>query len=281
MAVSTSGPDAGAPRIGEWITEALSLFGREWVVWLAQGAIYMVLSAVPLVFALVVAWVPLARAGFLAASSPSAAEEVSRAGWTSLGWLFAGLLLVLVVSSVFFAGMIRTAARQIRGERISVGQVFGAIDSAIPLTVAGFFIIASFLAGLVFCCAPGFFLIARWHLVFPLIAEGRCGLVEAFRRSWRATRGHTMMHVIWVILWLVILNAGSAVLVGTAATVPLALLMATLSCRDELGLPTAAGTDRSSRRLGAGAVCGACGGPVPPRAPVCPACGTPHSGEMQ
>src|SRR5437899_790980 len=110
-------PSGAAPRLGEWLSESIALFGQQWRGWIAQGAICFAAVAPFLAGSLghflwvFVREVNEAQTGF----NPDPQTGV-RAIWHAAGIVFAALLPMGLLATFFTAGMFRTAAKQMRGE---------------------------------------------------------------------------------------------------------------------------------------------------------------------
>jgi hypothetical protein len=231
-----------APRISEWFSESFNLFGREWKTWTLQGLIYVAVSTVPALPGIVLYYVALARmmaqisAG---AGSASGAPPVPAGLFASIGVLTAGGCVSSLLGVYLLAGMTRTAVKQLRGEPIGVGDLFTAADVLLP--DLGAYVFGTLVLSLAFgfCFLPGLWLMGLWLFVHPLIVERRLSISEAFRESSAITRPHIAMYILWAMLILVVLYAGGMIVIGTVATLPIAVLMWVVSYRDASGLPGA------------------------------------------
>lgn len=276
-----------APRISEWFSESLNLFGREWKTWALQGVIYLVLSLVPALPGVALYYAALVRtlAQISASGGTPSGPPSFTALFASIGVLTAGGCVSSVLGVYLLAGMTRTAIKQLRGEPIRVGDLFTTPDVLLP--DLGAYVFGTLVLTLAFsvCFIPGLWLLGLWLFVHPLIVERRLSVGEAFRESGAITRPHIMMYILWAALILVVVYAGSMVVIGTAATLPIAVLMWVVSYRDAVGLPgtvspaaarpaapTMAGY-MPGWATGAPRRCPQCERPLDPAAQICPACG--------
>lgn len=293
MDLASPAPDARpAPRISEWFSESFTLFGRAWGVWLLQGLLFHVLPLLPVLPGLALCAATLVRvfAQFFSSGGPSA-EFPQPTGelLVGAGVLAAGALVSVLLIVYLLAGMTRTAAKQLRGEPISVGDLFTAGDVLLPDFGAYLVINLALSLGFSFFFIPGLLLAGIWLFVHPLIVERRLAFTEAFRESTAATRPHLATFILWTVLMYLVYSAGSVIaVIGVVASLPLAILMWVVSYRDTFGLPGAvpaavfrpAGMPAATYAPeGAYATrrCPRCGGVAAPNAAACPTCGTPLS----
>jgi len=285
---SPSAPPRPEPRISEWFTESFNLFGREWKTWTLQGVLYLVLSMLPALPGLVMYYTAFLR--FLANLSANSGASngpppIPADLFAGIGVLMGGGCVSSVLGVYLLAGMTRTAIKQFRGEPICVGDLFTAGDVLLP--DLGAYIFGTVVLGLAFgiCFIPGLWLVGLWLFVHPLIVEKRLSISEAFRQSAAVTRPHIAMYILWAVLILVVAYAGSIVLVGAVATVPIGVLMWMVSYRDVFGLPGALPPALAQSAAVPGGYsprgylpptrrCPHCERPVEATARACPACGT-------
>ncbi len=269
-------PVPPGPRIGEWLSESFTLFGREWQTWLGQGAILLFLGMGPLLVGLA------AYYGAIAALIVSG-SRTGPSSTPSLGALFAGIgalgvggLISTFLMVFLMCGMKRTAARQLRGEPIAVRDIFSGGDVFLPVLGASLLIGLAASAGIVFCILPGFLIAGMLSLSLPILVEERLGVLDALRKSWEVTRPNLWMFTLWYFLISLIGGLGTyACYIGLIATLPIYSIGLMVAYRDTVGLP--------------GALPPAAAVPVVPPAPVvdygaggppvlsarCPACGRP------
>jgi hypothetical protein len=246
------------PRIGEWFAEALALFGRQWPVWCAQGAVAFAAVApffagsVAHFFFVFIRELNAANTGF--ETDPTVGQRaITQALWI----VVLALIPIALLSTYFAAGMSRTAARQRRGEPIGIGDLFSggrvflpALGAALLVTLCSSLLILFLLvpavmiaqgrpvgpavaagAALLLLVPLGLFLTARLMLVHPMVTEGELGLVHAVRESWRRTGRHQGGYLAWALLVYLTAGAGLLFVVGTIVSLPLAMLMLAVSYR--------------------------------------------------
>ncbi len=144
-----------------------------------------------------------------------------------------GTPLVWAVQVFFEASLFRTACKQVRGERIEVGDLFDVGGRFWP--AFGAVLLVGILSGLGFllCIIPGFLVAGRLMLTIPLVADGRLGVGEAINTSWNAFRGKMVDAALFY--FVIGLLAGVGILlcgVGFLFTKPLFYLAIALVYRD-------------------------------------------------
>jgi hypothetical protein len=148
-------------------------------------------------------------------------------------------LVIAAVSAFLSGGLYRMATKQLRGEPINPGMLFGAGD--VYPALLGFTLILS-IAGMLFNLLPGgvfislpFTVIIGGLLMFtvPLIADKRMRLGEALGASWGALSSQGLMAILFYFVTSVIAGLGFiACCVGLLFTVPLQILSVSCLYRD-------------------------------------------------
>jgi uncharacterized membrane protein len=233
-----------APTVkwGEWINEGWQLFAAKWQVWVPMMLVFVVATLVPIL--------PLYILIFsmnLATVSSDAAPE-----FTPLLPLLGGVggLITLCLVAFMLGGVYRTAFKQMRGEPISVRDLFSAGDVFLPMLGALFLFGLSVEIGLAFCIVPGVLLAGLLAFTFPLIVEKRLGVIEAMQRSFEMTRPNMWMFALFAfVLWVIGLVGMAACYVGMLVTAPLQFLIMASAYKDCFGVSGArnAGALQSSQ----------------------------------
>ena len=233
-----------APRIGDWLNEALSLFGRNWVTWCLQGLLYSLLPLVPLLVGMGVFGFGMYTALGVSTANGSVRTEPNVA--VVLGVVLAatgiGLVPCLAMLAYFLVGMMHTATRQLRGEPIALGDMFqpgivGIMGIALRAMGASLVVGLVVVLGLLLCVVPGLLAAALFFYVHPLIVERRLGVWAAMSESIRLTRPHLVNYTLWMLLIYLVQAIGSAVVIGYIVTLPLSVLMWMIAYRDATGDP--------------------------------------------
>lgn len=219
-------------RIGPWMSEAFNLFGVQWGVWLAHGAVAAVGPSVlgGAVFAV------LLGAGIFTSL------DSGEVPWMFIGSAVgAGFGLVLFILAWCSAAMLRSAARQLCGGTPALEDL--RVPPRIALRMMGCLLIMLVLGGLgVLLCLVPFFMVAGAFFYAPaLIAVGGMSTTRALGASYEATRRHFWMNCLWAALVGLVGQSGGVLLCGHLATLPLSFIMMMVGYRDTFGLEGAVG----------------------------------------
>jgi hypothetical protein len=220
-----AGPDqvgvetGSAPKLAEWLAEAFSLFGQQWGVWIGHGALWLAGILVPVLLGAggmsLAIWVMVHRG----------------ASDTEFFAILVGIMATSVVIAMFVVtpltagAMYRSAMKQLRGERIGVGDVREVIRAWPSLAAAWLLLILIWTLGAP--CVLPFVLLYGLTLYVPiLVIERRMGAFSAIRESFRLTLPHLWLYAVWGLIIILVQGAGSAVVIGMIATYPISILMA-------------------------------------------------------
>ncbi len=289
-------PPSAAPRIGDWLSESFNLFGKEWQTWVGQGLIFVVLVYGPMLLGYFSFYGVMIAAGI---STPSGSSGSSQPPSWMMGSMVTTLVLMLlgvfggtILALWLSAGMKRTAAKQLRGEPIRVGDIWSGGDVVIPMIGLGIMMSLASFAGMFLFCIGAYLAMALLFFSSALVVEERMGVMDAMRRSWAVVRPHMWMYLLWVFVIGMIGGVGAQFcLIGAAVTLPIYFIATMVSYRDAIGLPgalppmlnkpqPAAPVQGASYTYGpagapmAGAPCPNCGRALAVGAVICPACQT-------
>ncbi len=222
---------AATVKWGEWINEGWQLFAARWQVWVPMMLIFVVALVVPILPVYILAiGMNIAAAG----SDPEALGAVPIM-LPVLGGL--GGLITLCLSAFMLGGIYRAAFKQMRGEAISVRDLFSAGDVFLSMLGALFLVGLSVAIGAVFCLVPGFLAAGLFFFTFPLIVEKRLGVIEAMQRSFELTRPNMWMFMCFAFVVAILGSLGQlACYVGMLVTYPLQFLIAAAAYKDCFGL---------------------------------------------
>lgn len=146
---------------------------------------------------------------------------------------FVGGILAAIPGQILFVGLLRMAFKQIRGEKIEIGDLFNLSDILVPAAVAAVLTGLGTAIGTVFCIVPGLVVAGLWLFTFPLIADRRSqDGIEAMRTSWNTLQGELVMAAVFALV-LVLLCAVGILLCGVGMLVagPIAILSLALLYR--------------------------------------------------
>jgi hypothetical protein len=262
------------PRIGEWMSEAFTLFGREWLTWCLISLIYLTILTIPVI----VGYVVIIAVVLTSVGAGAAARGDSGTGAAAVGAIlgvtigvFVLLVLVYAIHAWLYAGMARAAIKQFRGEQIQVADLFSGGDVVGPAMITELLNLLGVMVGTMLCIVPGYLLAGMWSFARPLVVDRRMAPGEALRTSMEATKPYMWMYLVWYLLYALVVSAGSIVGFGVIATFPIGHLMLMISYRDVFGIPGAVPTVMAGIP---GQPVGPYGASMPPQAPPASPYGT-------
>ena len=95
----------------------------------------------------------------------------------------------LVVGAFFQGGLYRMALKQVRGEAISISDLFSCGDVVAALAVGQLLIVLLSYAGILAFCIGLFVVVGMTMFTNPLIVDQRMGAVDAIRTSFNTLKG--------------------------------------------------------------------------------------------
>jgi hypothetical protein len=155
-----------------------------------------------------------------------------------LGRMFVGpfalvYLLNLAVNILLTAGLYRLGTKQVRGEDITVGDIFSVTDVFGPLIIAS--IVTSIMLMVAACCCilPVFPVAALLMFTVPLIVDQRLDALAAVRASWAALKQDALMATLFFIVVSIVGSLGIiACCVGILVTFPIMIVSISILYRD-------------------------------------------------
>jgi len=265
MSVNYGGPPAGGfsnVPLGRvdfgWIGQAFELFKANLAVWIVAALV----ALVPSIIAGIIGGAIGANLAFHNTGYPQPTYG-SYSGPSSLSTrlnILSGNIPIgvsigirafsILYSALLYGGIYRTAVKQVRGEPISIGDVF----SGVPLfwKMLGFNIIYYLAAvvGLILCIVPGFLVIGLLLPASALIADGET-VGNAISRSTEAMKKDLWIAAAFVfVLFLVLAASMLPCFLGLFVTFPMYFLIAALAYRDMVGMP--GGTTSPAYRMPSG-----------------------------
>ncbi len=219
-------------RWGEWIGEGWQMFAARWQVWVLQILIIFVVFAIPVIpiYALVIS----AQIGAAETGRPPEPPAML------IPLVLIAAPLMILVAAFLWGGLWKTAIKQLRGEPISVGDLFSGGD--VFLRVLGAFIAIGFLTmlGAVLCYFPALVVMGLLFFTLPLIVDRNLDVSSALSASYEATKKNWFMFTLFVFVLSLLASAGAAACyVGMLATYPLQFTIAAIAYRDVFGVPGA------------------------------------------
>jgi uncharacterized membrane protein len=116
-------------------------------------------------------------------------------------------ILSIAIQCVFQVGWIRIWVRAVRGEKPSLGDMFGALDRLGALLVATLIMSIAIHIGMLLCLIPGIMLACGLLLTPYYVVDAKMGPFAALQASWQATKGQK-----WDILFFLIVVLGVLIL---------------------------------------------------------------------
>jgi hypothetical protein len=224
----------------EWISEAWQMFTRQWSTWvLMMLVLYLIVFAVYVPFMFIV--------GALT-PTPTVDGDVVVAPVFPTGMV---LVLPLLYLALFAAiawlsgGIYQAGFKQLRGEPISVGDLFS--GGPYFARMLGAIVIIAVLAGIgaLLCLVPGLIVYGLTLLTFPIIVASGKGTIDAIKTSIEVTKQDWLMFTLFAIVLYAIASLGVlACGVGILATMPILFLSQVLAYRDCVGVAGARGYDQ-------------------------------------
>jgi uncharacterized membrane protein len=234
-------PDT-APNVrwGEWISEGWQMFAERWQVWVTQMLILFVVFAIPIV--------PIYAISISAQIAAAQTGQPPEPPAMLIPVIFVAAPLLLLGVAFLWAGLWRTALKQLRGEPIAVKDLFSGGD--IFLRVVGAILALAFLGmlGAILCIFPAFIVAGLFYFTLPLIVDRNMDISSALSASYEATKKNWFMFTLFAFVVSLLASLGQfACYVGLLVSYPLQFTISAIAYRDTFGVPGA-------RRFGPGSL---------------------------
>jgi hypothetical protein len=244
-------------RWGEWISEGWQMFAVRWKIWVLQTLITFLILAVPILP--IYGWLI-----FLDLTGQSQEPPPM-----FIVFVLVAIPLIMLAAIYFWGGLWRTATKQLRGEKVSVRDLFYGGDQFLSLLGASIPLGLLYMIGSLLCFFPAFVVLGLFHFTIPLIVDRRMSAGSAISASFNATKGHWLMFSLFALVVYLLSSSGAFLCyVGLLATYPLQITIMAIAYRDTFGLD-------GSRSFGLASTSTATSyagqsWPVSPQAPVAP-----------
>lgn len=217
-------------RWGEWISEGWQMFADKWQVWVMQLLIVVSVFLIPLVPFVLMVFSMQAQA----VATPDQPPELPP---LFLPMSFGIAVFSFLAGPFFLAGLHKTAFKQLRGEPISVGDVFSGGD-IFPQALGAIIAMAFFtMLGALLCFFPAYVVSGLLFFTLPLIVERRLSIGEALSASFNATKGNWFMFTLFALVVGILAGLGGiACYIGALATLPLQFTISAIAYRDIFGV---------------------------------------------
>jgi hypothetical protein len=208
---------------GPWIGEGWHMFAEQWGVWVVHMLVFFLAMLAPVVpIYLVIFGVAVA-----ARDNPQAANVII------LPLMLVLMLAVFLLAAFLTGGAYRTALKQLRGEPISLGDLFSGADCFGRLFAGMLLVTLLSFVGTLLCFFPAFIVAGLVFFTFPLIVDRGMGPLEAVQASVDVTRGDWLMFTCFAFVVQLIAGVGAfACYVGLLASYPLLFTISAVAYRD-------------------------------------------------
>jgi hypothetical protein len=212
-------------RWSEWIGEGWQMFAVRWKVWVLQTLIIFLIFAVPIIP--IYGW--LIFLDFTGQSQQPPPMFIA--------FVLAAVPLFILASIYFWGGFWRTATKQLRGEDISVRDLFYGGTIFLQLLGASIPLGLLYIIGSLLCFFPAFIVQGLFHFAIPLIVDRRMSVGDAISASFSATKGHWVMFSLFAFVIYLLATAGVFLCyVGLLASYPLQITIMAVAYRDTFGI---------------------------------------------
>lgn len=216
-------------RWGEWIGEGWQMFAERWQVWMGQVLAIFVVFAIPVVpfyLMLIAMQIRLSQTG-----QPPELPPL----FFPLG--FVVTMLSLFGGAFFISGLYRTAFKQLRGEQISLRDLFSGGDVFLRVLVAMLAISVLGTIAFFFCIFPYLIVLGMLHFTIPLMVERNLSIGEALSASYKMTKANWFMFTVFVMVLSLLVSSGTlACFIGLLASYPLYFTITAIAYRDLFGV---------------------------------------------
>jgi len=180
--------------------------------------------------------------------------EAVREGYPFGNWLspllWVGLAIFLLgtgISAFLYAGMYKSAERQLLGHKIRLDDLFSASDRFLPLVAVQSVVYALVLIGVCLCLLPGIAVAGLMFFTTPAVVLGKRGVQESIKESYQIMVSDFPSLILFGVVTNLIAGAGAQVCyVGLLASIPLGVLITTVAYYDCTGQ---APTNRADQTL--------------------------------
>lgn len=129
---------------------------------------------------------------------------------------------VSVVSAPFVLGLSIMSLKAVRGEKAEISDLMSGWQQAGPAIVVVLLSQLAIQIGMNFCCIPGLLAGGLFLVALPILADKKCGPMEAISQSWSLMSKHLIMaSLFFIVTGLVALIGFCACIVGALATLPM------------------------------------------------------------
>jgi uncharacterized membrane protein len=193
--------------IGRWLGGVFDTAAKNWKDLVLPGLAMTAMIFLPVFVLVLVLMVPLMALGEGGEPSPA---------------VMVGVISLMVVAvmgiSPLMLGMHRGCLSLVRGQGWPRGALLSGFDHAIPAIVLFTLTLVLTIGGSMLCYLPGLLVGALLMFSMPIMADTRCGPIEAMRRSAEMAQGK--------VLWLAFYSLFASLIVGIVTQFPVVGLLA-------------------------------------------------------
>ena len=137
----------------------------------------------------------------------------------------ASQIIQWMVSSGVMGGAYYMGIKHIRGEAVSIGDLFSKLHLIPRIMGASFLMLLAVAAGTILLLIPGLIVAGLFMLTVPLIVDRDLGAVEALRESWNALKHDWLIAAVYPLALLIVSALGALALgIGVIFTFPVFFL---------------------------------------------------------
>ncbi len=218
-----------------WINEAFELFKANAGVWIVAT---LALIFVPGLIGFVI--------GLVFGAANVAAGSISRPGGLGSSPLNNGLPLglnaviqvsTIIYQSFMYGGIYRMAVKQVRGEPISMNDIFSGGAYFLPMLLFTVLYFLALFTGFLLLIVPGLLVVSLMIPTYAQIADG-VGLGDAISRSINGMKRDVWNGIAFLfVMGLIVLVSFIPCGLGTFVTYPMMWIVSALAYRDMVGMP--------------------------------------------
>ena len=168
------------------IGEAWNLFKMQMGTWIGAIFIAGILFGVVYGIGITAMVVPMIAAG---AANGGTADVGITAKIVQLVFTYA----VTVIGFILIGGLLRMGIKQVRGENISIGDMFSVTDVLLPLLGTALLTVILGQIGTIMCIIPGFIAYGLTMFALPLVVDQRLGAIAAISQSFNMLKKDWLM----------------------------------------------------------------------------------------
>jgi hypothetical protein len=206
-------------KFGDWISGGWKLFTLDMKTWVLASLFHLVLSMIPLVFALIGIYIPILTGG-----EPNFLVMVP---------LVVIMPVIMLISIFLSGGMHRMAQKQLRGEKIEVKDIFSCKDRIGRLIGGTVLVFLATFCGLLLFVIGVYPVAALVFFTIPIIVNEDISAIDAITKSYNLVKRDLLMFTLFVFVVMMISQIGANFcLVGLLFTYPLLFTITAVAYRD-------------------------------------------------